>query len=80
MNQLLNNLDKLHTTELGVLRIKRNLTIETNDVVNYCKNLILKENAEMIKKGKNWYITINNYIITVNASSYTIITAHKKSK
>ncbi len=76
MHKLLNNLDRLHTTELGTLRIKRNLKIETNDVVKYCKNLILNENAQVIKKGKNWYITVDNYVITVNASSFTIITAH----
>ena len=32
-NLLLNNLDKLHTTELGAGRIKRNLNLDTNDVV-----------------------------------------------
>ncbi len=29
-NELLKNLDKLHTTELGVERIKRNLSLDTN--------------------------------------------------
>lgn len=39
-NELLRNLDKLHTTELGVVRIKKNLSLETNDVVNWCKTKI----------------------------------------
>lgn len=30
----------------------------------------------IIKKGKNWYITIDDYVITINVHSYTIITAH----
>ena len=30
--------------------------------------------------GKNWYINIDACIITVNACSYTIITAHKEKK
>lgn len=46
-NELLKNLDKLHTTELGVLRIKRNLSldIETNDVIEWCKTKINSDNA-----------------------------------
>ena len=29
---------KIHTTEMGIDRIKRNLKIDTADVVEYCKN------------------------------------------
>lgn len=75
-NVLLLNLDKLHTTELGTVRIKRNLSIDTDDVIGFCKGKIKNPNALIIRKGKNWYVTIDNYIITVNAHSYTIITAH----
>ena len=35
---LLDNIDKIHTTEMGIDRIKRNLKIDTADVVEYCKN------------------------------------------
>jgi hypothetical protein len=31
------DLSKLHTTEMGARRIKRNLNLDTDDVVNYCK-------------------------------------------
>ena len=75
-NDLINNMDKIHTTELGVLRVKRNLELETNDVVKGCKNKIKKEN-QIYKKGKNWYVSGKGFIITINAHSYTIITAHK---
>ncbi|MCR4889267.1 MAG: DUF3781 domain-containing protein, partial [Ruminococcus sp.] len=37
---LLSNIDKLHTTELGVQRIKKNLNIDVSDVVGYCKGII----------------------------------------
>lgn len=77
MNSLIENIDKLHTTEMGVERIKRNLQIETDDVVQWCKTQILNKNTVIERMGKNWYATINNYRITVNAKSYTIITAHK---
>jgi hypothetical protein len=76
-NDLLNNIDKIHTTDLGLFRIKRNLELKTDDIVNWCKQEIKKAN-EINKKGKNWYISAQECIITVNAYSYTIITAHKK--
>lgn len=75
-NELLLHLDKLHTTELGVMRIRRNLSLDTDDVVSWCKEKIQNPNASIILKGKNWYVDIGNCIITVNAYSYTIITAH----
>lgn len=73
---LFDNLDKIHTTELGAVRIRRNLSLETEDVVCWCKARI-KNADKAIKVGKNWYVYANNTVITVNASSYTIITAHR---
>lgn len=79
-NELLKNLDKLHTTELGVDRIKRNLSLDTDDVVDWCKAKINSVNAVITRSGKNWYVNIDNCIITINAYNYTIITAHKEKK
>ena len=74
--ELLDNIDKIHTTEMGVDRIKKNLKSDIDDVVEYCKNKILNENCNIYKQGKNWYCEIDNIKITVNSHSYTIITAH----
>ena len=76
-NDLLSNLDKIHTTELGVWRIKNNLGLDVEDVVTWCKNKIEKSD-DIFKKGKNWYVNVDDCTITVNAHSFTIITAHKK--
>lgn len=35
---LLDNIDRIHTTEMGIGRIQRNLKLDTVDVVEYCKN------------------------------------------
>lgn len=78
--ELLSNLDKVHTTEMGVDRIKRNIEVDAEDIVEYCKSKIMQENAVIDRKGKNYYVTVDGIIITVNASSYTIITAHKEKK
>lgn len=73
---LLANVDKVHTTSMGVSRIKKNIKLNTDNVVEYCRNKILDKKCKIYKKGKNWYCEIDNIIITVNSYSYTIITAH----
>lgn len=73
---LLSNIDKVHTTEMGIDRILKNLKINTNNVVEYCKNKVLDKNCNIYKQGKNWYCEIDNIRITINSYSYTIITAH----
>ena len=73
---LLSNIGKIHTTKMDIGRIKRNLKLDTNDVVNYCKNKVLDKDCNIYKQGKNWYCEIDNIKITINSYSYTIITAH----
>ena len=73
---LLFNIDKVHTTEMGIGRIKKNLKLDTDDVVEWCKNRVLDEGCNIYKQGKNWYCEIDNIKITSNSYSYTIITAH----
>lgn len=51
-DELLKNLDKLHTTELGVERIKRNLFLDTDDVVGWCKAKIDSVKAESQEVGR----------------------------
>lgn len=77
---LIGNIDRIHTTPMGVGRVKRNLKIDTDDAVGYCKDLILNPQCRIARQGKNWYCEIKNIRITVNAYSYTIITAHTIQK
>jgi ribosomal protein S18 acetylase RimI-like enzyme len=76
MRDLIANIDKLHATDLGAERIKKNLSLRTSDVVLWCKDCI-KRAGIVMKPGKNWYVYRNGIVLTVNARSYTIITAHK---
>lgn len=73
---LLSNIDKVHTTNLGIDRIKKNLNLNINDVEAYCKIKMLDKKCKINKKGKNWYCEIDQIRITINSYSYTIITAH----
>ena len=74
---LLNNIHKLHTPKLGIDRIQKNLELDSENIVDYIESLILNENCNIYKKGKNFYCEANNIKICINSSSYTIITAHK---
>ncbi len=77
---MLDNLDKLHTTEMGIERMKRNLHFPSRDVEEHCKKIISSSDCQISRRGKNWYCENEEVIVTVNAHSFTIITAHLKKK
>ena len=74
---LLANLNKIHTTELGIDRIKKNLNLDADDVVAFCTKKITAADCLVYKQGKNYYCLINDIRFTIHANSYTMITAHK---
>ncbi len=78
-SDLLEHLSRLHTTPLGAERIRRNLGLgpDVQDPVAWCREKICAEHAVVSRAGKNWYAAAGGCIITVNAASHTIITAHK---
>ena len=39
---LIKNLDKIHTTELGAQRIRKNLSLDTLDLIAWSKNRVEK--------------------------------------
>ena len=78
--ELLSNINKVHTTKMGLERIRRNLKLNTSDVISYCKEKMLDKNCNVYRKGKNWYFENFDVRITVNAFSYTSITAHLLKK
>lgn len=78
--------EKFRNTELGFLRIKKNLGVpdysdrETEDLL---RQIILATPLENIEsKGKNHYFHCFDYnaVLTVNSYTLTIITAKKVSK
>jgi len=79
MKELIENINKINTTALGKIRVKNNLELETNNVVDWCKDKIINADS-IIKKGKNWYVNSGNITITINANNFAIITAHKMNK
>ena len=68
-------------TQLGFLRIKKNLNIvhfTDDETVNYLRTILSSTPLEHIDtKGKNYYFKCFEYnaVITVNSSSFTVITA-----
>lgn len=79
---LLENLDRLHSTDMGLERIRKNLSLsdDTKDVVAWCREQIESTDAAISREGKNWYVRKDGIEITVNAHSFTLITAHKGKK
>lgn len=78
---LLSNLNKIHTTSMGIVRIKRNIKLEDDiDVVEFCKGIIAMEKAIVSKNGKNYYVTFGEVTLTINSYSYTVITAKITNK
>ena len=75
--ELISSLDRLNTTTLGVERIRRNLCLDTDDVVAWCRKIIKSPLSHVTREGKNWYISADACRITINAHSLTVITAHK---
>lgn len=74
MENLRINLDKLHITDSGVARIKRNLNLPEDDVVLWCQESV-KQADLIIRQGKHWYVYRSGVAITVSAQNNAIITA-----
>ena len=74
--ELLNNIDRLKTTINGAIRIKNNINLPSINPVEWCKTQLKSKNSIVRNEGKNYYVQVNGYEITINASSFTIITAH----
>lgn len=77
-NELIDNMKKIHTTIMGLERLKRNLksVLAEEEPCEFCKRLILDSDCKIKRQGKNFYCRKNNIIVTINSYSYTIITAH----
>ena len=78
---IMDHSERIHTTEMGAERIRRNLGLpDRTDAVAWCRMKIQSPGASVERRGKNWYIRTDGCEITVNASSYTVITAHRIGK
>lgn len=76
---LLAHIDKIHTTSMGKDRIRTNLGLDNSiDPVEYTISIVSSLESKITRTGKNYYIEFENKIFTINAYSYTIITAHLK--
>ncbi len=72
------SMDLLHTTDRGADRIRRNLMLDCDDPVAWCRHAIIgARDRTVIRRGKNFYVYIPGCVITINAASNGIITAHK---
>lgn len=47
---LIENLDKIHTTKLGIERVRKNLKIDDIDIIKFIVEKINLENSEVKKR------------------------------
>ena len=78
---LLDNIDKIHTTEMGIDRIKRNLKIDTADVVEFGnrkhdKALVAEMQGNVI--GAIWVRIMNDYGHIDNDTPSLAMSVYKK--
>lgn len=73
------HINEIHTTSMGGDRIRKNLGLDVSiDPVEYTISVVRNLKSLITRTGKNYYVEFENKIFTINAYSYTIITAHLK--
>ena len=74
---LLKHIDEIHNTELGEKRIKRNIGLYETEIIPEIEDALTinSDVTTVTRKGKNYYVKYRDVEYTINASSYTIITA-----
>ncbi len=75
---LFNHINDIHTTILGEERIRKNVNLYDQDVIQWTKDVILNPKSSILCCSKNYYVLLDCYKICINKSSYTIITAHTR--
>lgn len=67
--------DKLHISDAGTARVRRNLKMPDTDLVQWCKETVQQADL-IITQGKYCYVYRQGVVITVRLPAKTIITAH----
>ena len=75
---LLTNLNKLHTTNFGEVRLQKNLLLREENPVLWAKGFIQRSETKISHKEKNFYVSDNYIVLAIHTSSYTIIIGHKE--
>ena len=75
---LLANLDKLHTTDFGKVRLQKNLLLREENPVLWAKGLIQRSETKISHKEKNFFLSDSYIVLAIHTSSYTIIIGHKE--
>jgi hypothetical protein len=48
--------------------------------MGWCREVVRNaSDNDVVRRGKNYYVYGENFVLTVNAYSYTVITAHKQA-
>lgn len=78
-NDLISNINRLHTTEMGAIRVHRNMAVDIDGITDFVRKCVFAPGSDIVRRGKNWYVYLPDCVVTINASSFTIITAHRRA-
>ena len=56
-NDITQNIDKIHTTSMGAECIRRNLDLQIDDIVSWCKDAVKRADI-IIGQGTNYCIVV----------------------
>lgn len=79
MNDLLQNMDQIHISKSGEVRIRNDLGLTVDSVIDWCKDQIANQNAVHEQHGKYWFVYLHDCMITVDARKYRIIGVQKRA-
>lgn len=71
---LLQNKNKIHTTNLGYTRIFKVTGLMEYEAIKYVIDVIRDSSSIIERKGKNYYIRFDDNVICINASTFCVIT------
>lgn len=79
LNELLQNLDKIHISKSGEVRIRNDFGLTIDNVLDWCKEKISDQAAIIERIGKSWFVYLGDYMITVDARRYHITGVQKRA-
>lgn len=71
---LKDNIELIHIEEVSINHIKRCLNVYDNPL-DFIKKIILNDRSKVIKNDKNYFVSLNNVLLSIDAGSYKVVSA-----
>lgn len=75
---VIRNIEKVHVTPFAEERIRHNIPDCELTPLELCRQIILDPETTFVNVGKNWNIGNKQYTMSLNTSTYVVITARRR--